>query len=138
LFTCFPEFEFAHDADLFLATIPGISTVEQLLWRRIQVVEIMPLIVSSGGIGYTGDGNFFIALNDTNTEAESIRSLGHEVAHTFHFDLKKTPPEQYPDLDRQNPRVESFCHRFSKRWIRLNKHSELSALVHETRYLSGK
>ena len=83
----FPCFSFASEADKFLSMFKNNKDVVfQLRNRHIYKVKFMELI-SSGGLGIEEDGNFFVFLNDLLTEEEMANSLGHELGHTFHFDL---------------------------------------------------
>ena len=114
----FPTLSFARDADEFIRKWSGnADIVAQLRERRIYRVEIVPLFVSGAGILFGDDGNFLVWLNDFYPPEEQAYSLGHEIGHTFHFDLSKTPPRSSYPRQAQDPVVESFCKEFSLLWV---------------------
>ena len=114
----FPHFLFASDADRFLQNFKNNKDiVSQLNNRRIYKVKFEQLF-SSSGLGIEEDGNFFVFLNDLLTEEEMANSLGHELGHTFHFDLSVMPPAVVCGLSEQNEEeVEKFCDMFSELWL---------------------
>ncbi len=132
----FPNLSFSKDADVFLQSIMGgKNIVEQLLERRITNFEMKDLI-SSAGIFIADDGNFGIAFQITDTLLEKARSLGHEIGHTFHFDLTSNPPR--PMLNRReiSPEmfdiVEAFCDEFSLRWLEINDKIDILNQIEKT------
>ena len=114
----FTHFLFAPDADRFLQNFKNSKDiVSQLNNRRIYTVKFEKLLISSAGL-YIESGSFVVVLNDLNTEEDMAISLGHEIGHTFHFDLSVTPPVVICGLSEQNEEeVEKFCDRFSELWL---------------------
>ncbi len=118
----FPTLPFAADADTFLRNFCK-SVPEQLRERRILHFDTKPLI-SAGGISIGTDGNFIVTFCDMNTADENAETLGHEIGHTFHFDISQRPPQDRFDpatiSEKLFDRVEEFCTELSKRWLALN------------------
>ena len=108
----FPEFFFAREADEFLCDLHLGSGVNQLRARRISMVKIVPML-TAGGIGIGKDNNFYVLLLDVSTLLEKAESLGHEVGHTFHFELGGRVPvdriNQAEISDEVFERIESFA-----------------------------
>lgn len=117
----FPTLPFTVEADQFLSQIRQMSLLEQLKARRIGAVEIIPKLFSAS-LRLLEDGRFLIALNDVNTLEEYAEGIGHELGHTFHYDLSKTPPAlRVPSSDEISDElfwlIEKFCDVFSERWL---------------------
>lgn len=126
----FPTLSFARDADEFLCKWKkSADIVAQLRDRRIFKVEIVSLLVSGAGILFGDDGNFLVWLNDFYHPEEQTYSLGHEIGHTFHFDLSKNPPQSSYPREAQDPVVESFCKEFSLLWIAQNSEEETARRI---------
>jgi Zn-dependent peptidase ImmA (M78 family) len=67
-------------------------------------------------LGLGDDQNFFVAIDKELSPAKQAMSLGHELAHTFHHDLKTTPPTNIlPESQREE--VEEFCKLFAGQWL---------------------
>ncbi len=126
----FPTLPFAPSADKWLAQATELTIFEQLNGRKITSICVLPLLCTSG-LGIDA-GEFCIYFNDFCKTEWAFGCIGHEIAHTFHFDLAKNPPEaiiddQSPefmyDFDGDGPSgflIEDFCDEFAKRWLRIN------------------
>ena len=51
------------------------------------------------------------------TEELVISALGHELAHSFFYDITKSPPERYLKHICHDPFEESFCLDFERAWL---------------------
>ena len=129
-------------ADSWLKTLTDKSIVEQLLERRI--VEVKPTISVSiaGYMSLKTNGNFSVSLNILSLDAEDIAlTLGHEIAHTFSYDItRKIPTDLTPGIRRKLNetdrakqgmvnkdmyyRIEHFCEEFGKKWIETMNNKE--------------
>ena len=88
----FPTLPFAAAADRFIPR-QHETLHEQCVERRIRAFEFVPLLVSRGGLRLLEDGGGFLVVFNTDTLAADLPAvLGHEVAHTFHFDLSCCSP----------------------------------------------
>lgn len=114
----FPQFWFAHAADSLLMRCNSRTLSEQLIERRISKVTILPLF-SNGGLSIGEDNNFCIMLNDTLTLDERAHSLGHEIGHTFHHNLTKSPPQNILQAS-DGEKAENFCNSFAELWLEHN------------------
>lgn len=114
----FPQLPFSKTADDWLSSVKGKRLLEQLRDRRVTSTRIIPLL-GNGGLDFDENGNFRIELCDMNTPQENASSLGHELGHTFHFDLTQTPP-----LDtlagNHTEDIEYFCDAFADAWLAQN------------------
>lgn len=138
----FPTLSFASSADDWLNSINGPNgrkkVSQQFAERRITEIRV-ERILSTAGLGIGGDGNFFIMLNSFNRDRSEWdpHCIGHEIAHTFHFDLSETPPRQTIDSCDRRFRysnggrksrgwlVEDFCDVFSLQWLYRNNQKAL-------------
>mgnify|MGYP001564104733 CR=1 FL=1 len=126
----FPVLSFACDADEFLRKwSENTDVVAQLRERRIFRVEVVPLFISGAGILFGDDSNFLVYLNDFYPPEEQAYSLGHEIGHTFHFDLSKNPPQSSYPREAQDPVAESFCKEFSLLWVAQNSEKEIARRI---------
>lgn len=119
----FPSLEFAREADRWLETVSQSTLHQQLQERRVRRIRIEPMLFS-GALGIQ-DGDFVMFFNDMSTPEEDAHALGHEIGHTFHFDLTKTPPEvTIPDKNAMSDDlfdlVENFCNAFAEKWLAVN------------------
>jgi len=112
----FPDLRFAGAADRFLAECDPKGFNKQMRSRRISWVKIVPLLVSDAGLGIGEDGNFFIYVDDTLGPKEQALELGHEIAHTFHHNMTKTPPQNFLE-EALKDEVERFCDAFASIWV---------------------
>jgi hypothetical protein len=73
-----------------------------------------------GGGGLMMDdnlGGFVIALNKDLSIDFWVDSLGHEIAHTFHYDIDPSlPVDLMASSDAENDAVEVYCDNFSIAW----------------------
>lgn len=123
----FPQLSFAKDADEWLANIGGKTIREQLEERRIKRVRIMGILFSAA-LGIQDD-DFVVILNNLNFGHDAL-SFGHEIGHTFHFDLTETPPkliipEPNEISDRLFNLIENFCTAFSSKWLKIVGREEI-------------
>lgn len=134
----FPMFHFAKEADEWLKSIHDKSIFWQLGSRRIGYLEILP-ILSTAGLGINSrTGKFMVVFNDYCELKHSFESLGHEIGHTFHFDLTKNPPVEIIDQNSHefmydfvdgHPKgflIEDFCDAFSLRWMAINDREKVN------------
>jgi len=114
--TKFPQFQFAAYADEFLMNCHSNNLARQIKLR--QIASVAPgALLSQAGIGIDEYGKFFITINDTLTCDEMAFALGHEIGHTFHYDLHSIPPKNIlPENLRDE--VEAFCNDFSICWVK--------------------
>lgn len=137
LASSFPRLPFAKDADLFLehTKMSRVDVCTQLREREIGHVEIKPLI-SAGGIRLDGEGRFIISLNTECPLLEKAETLGHEIAHTFKYDLNVSPPKSCYDpahiTDEMYCLIEDFCDEFSKRWLQVNDRGDILLRIENT------
>lgn len=94
------------------------SIREQLNQQRIKQVLIRPL---KGDVAWLIPlmGGFKIFLAERREGMEWLEDIGHELAHTFFFNLSQDFPRKITGHD--DPEEESFCDDFAIRWVELNK-----------------
>lgn len=132
----FPKIPFAGVADDWLAEQANVSVSEQIRGRGVRGVKIEELL-SGGGVERGEDGYLIVGLNDWNNLEENIQTLGHELAHTFGFDLSATPPrETFPGgslTDELFDQLELFCDEFSRRWLAMNfsRQEEIKRIIEQ-------
>lgn len=119
----FPTLPFAPEADRFLAAVPRMKLLEQLRARHIGAVEFIAKWFPAS-LSIMDNGRFLVSFNDVNTPKEDAESLGHELGHTFHYDLATRPPRLLiPPSEEVSDElfdlVERFCDAFSERWLTL-------------------
>jgi len=117
----FPMLPFAPEADRFLTAVPRMKLLEQLRARHVGAVECIPKWFPAG-LSIMDDGRFLLSFNDVNTPEQDAESLGHELGHTFHYDLSARPPRPLlppPEeiSDELFDLVEQFCDAFSEAWL---------------------
>lgn len=134
----FPMIPFAQAADAWLESIKGKTIQQQLIERRITQFIILPVICTAGlGIAET-DGTFHVIFNDCCQLKYGFQAIGHEIGHTFGFDITKTPPLAIVDQNSEEfmfdfneegePNgfyIEDFCDAFSLRWMAINTHTKV-------------
>ena len=140
----FPMLAFSKAADDWLQSIQDKSILEQLQERRITQMGLLRML-STAGIGYTDDGNFIVHFNDYSNHINDAFSIGHEIGHTFHFDLTKTPPpkiinENSPeflyDFDEDGANgflIEDFCDAFAQKWLSINGKEDVEEMCKRER-----
>ena len=133
--TQFPDFPFAKIAEEWISSSREKSMLQQLQDRNIERVNLAPLL-SSGGLGIDADGKLFVLLNDLNTHQENAESLGHEIAHTFHLDLRQNPPKNLLSPEMAET-VEKFCQAFSEIWLNENGRERVSLFCSEIEQAKG-
>lgn len=117
----------------FLKSLRGRSAPQQLRSRRImrfRVVERIPgtNVATMGQKRY----GFLVTLIE-NRKRWWASDIGHELGHTFFFDITKSPPgDRLHNIVRtkQGKREEHFCNRFTRIWAR-RYGKELYALLEE-------
>lgn len=119
----FPALPFAASADKWLDDhVSGITIREQLLSRSVRAIEFIP-IISTAGVGFLeGNKEFIFYFNDYASPEWLPHALGHEIGHTFHYDLTKHPLHRtIPEMGKMDSwlydEVEQFCDEFSNRWL---------------------
>ena len=123
-----PWLAFSKPADQWLESMRGQTIEAKLESRRITKVCVEEMI-STAAIGIGKDNNLTVYFNYYGTSLQDcIESLGHEIGHTFHYDLSKTPPIKITDDDRDEKLlyiIEDFCNLFSLKWIMVNDKKEI-------------
>ncbi len=135
----FPKFDFAKKADRWLECAKKATIFQQLGNRKISTICIIP-ILSTAALAFDKTGGFQVWFNTECKMEWAFGSLGHEIAHTFHFDLTKNPPTQtiddqsdevFYDFDSEgNPSgfiIEDFCDEFSKKWVTINTKEKIAS-----------
>lgn len=129
----FPEFPWVKEADFFLKNVrkKQHSISLQMRERKVRRTEIKHLLFP-GGLKIE-NGKFIIVFNYMATEEDRIQTLGHELGHTFHYDISGDEPRLLcPEAETSEvvfDRVELFCIIFSMEWRKLNSHDEIIAIV---------
>ena len=135
----------AREADLFLESFRRLSLAEQIRTRRVLQVVLQSLRPQVHGVLSTRTGppglwreyGFIIGVRRQDSTEQRILSVGHELAHTFGFDItRSTGPWEHVCV-LSSSQTEYLCQAFAVRWIALHSRTELEALVingwHETR-----
>jgi len=139
LCSMFPELAFAKEADAFLSACPDMAVPEQLRARKINRIELKSLL-SSGGLRINpGKDSFSVQLNDLGKTNEWAETLGHEIGHTFHFDISVRPLLDLcagcrKDKDKigKFEMIENFCNEFSRRWSEINVKEKVAERIKNT------
>lgn len=135
---------FAKKADAWLERMKKTKATifQQLDNRKINRICIIPCLCTAGlGIKKGAYEGAFCAYFNTYCKLEwAFEALGHEIAHTFHFDLTKNPPLKTVDDqsnefmydfdgegDPQGFLIEDFCDNFAKRWLTINTKEKVEA-----------
>ena len=130
----FPIFSFAGEADRWLASINPSGKkrkplLVQLKERRVTQFETRKII--GAGLDYTPEGDFKIVFNDLKPRyfPNDAFVIGHELGHTFGYDLTETPPApivdhkslefSYYDARQQwkGCYLEDLCDTFADQWL---------------------
>lgn len=138
----FPALPFAPEADRFLSRVPRMKLLEQLQARRVGAVEFVEQL-SAAGLSIMDDGRFLLSFNDLSTPEEDAESLGHELGHTFHYDLSSRPPRlRIPPPEAMSAvsfdLIERFCDAFSERWLLLVGRELVMKAAQNQRQLIGQ
>lgn len=133
----FPTLFFARKAQGWLDSIKkrGLNISEQLQERKILEIKVKPLL-TYGGIGKML-GGFRIYLNDWNSVDDHVKTLGHEIGHTFHCVVHKlVVVSLFPDrpLVVFEDDVEKFCDTFSDQWLLINEHRAVKEFLNKMRF----
>ncbi|MBX4210831.1 hypothetical protein KW783_02545 [Candidatus Parcubacteria bacterium] len=86
----FPRRMWVRNANKYLNRISGMTLQEQLRDRKITKIQIRKLLCPAGLA--TNENGFVIFISDLISESEYALSIGHELGHTFHFDLSSNEP----------------------------------------------
>lgn len=124
----FPMIQTAHE---WLQTIGGKTVGTQLRARRITTVK--SVVWPGSAYGYLNmdpQGNFIVTLNTSYEPDEIAITLGHELAHTFSFDLTATFPtgllpahlqarfhSSHLEEGSTYQKIERFCDAFGLQWL---------------------
>lgn len=129
----FPEFAWVAGADDFHEELQSKrpTLIEQLRQRKIARTEVKPLLFP-GGCRVEKE-RFIIVFDDQSTLQEKFKTLGHEIGHTFHYDLTSTKlillcPEARIS-EKVFDRVEEFCKIFAERWLKLNSIDQIPEII---------
>src|SRR3989344_4853318 len=87
----FPTLEFAKSADRWLKQAEKATIFQQLDNRKITNICILPLLCTAGLGIKENTGKFCIYFNKYCKTEWAMGCIGHEIGHTFHFDLTKNP-----------------------------------------------
>ncbi len=126
----FSTLAFARKADKWLASIKNKSIERQFAERRIVESHVFLLSYCDGFLSLTKDGGGIIIYVNSESK-EKLQTLAHEIGHTFHLDLTKTPIENtIPDEWEYNRRnlekdesyclIEDFADTFGEKWLAIN------------------
>ncbi len=131
-------FPMTEDADAWLQTLNGKTVRTQLIERQIRRVRATITdvrghleVVQRGlciflAVAVTQDEEGELAVDQTVDEMAS--TLGHELGHTFHFDLApRKLVDRAPAMkkgDRLQRSLESFCEAFSEKWLAIGKNRQ--------------
>ena len=136
----FPAFKkFIKDSHDWLEWAKNQSIFEQLESRKINRFYIWPML-STAGMGTEKDSStFFACFNKISKLEYAFDCLGHEICHTFHFDLTKKPPQEiinqtsrefcYNFDNEGNPEgfiIEDICNDFAKKWLDINTKEKIA------------
>lgn len=119
---CYREYDFS-DAESFrdamLAHFSARPLLVQFKERKIVAIRKTSLHDQIFALLDPVDDGFYIALNRESTMRQWLADIGHELAHTFHFDATKQPPENwFPGYQwGQDEMLENFCDSFARRWL---------------------
>lgn len=105
-----------------LEQFQGMSVREQLFSRKI--IQVYPRTITGARI-FPTEGGFLVYLNG-DCEEEWPEDLGHELAHTFFYDLEPNPPLWLTGC--RNDDEEEFCEAFALRWATVNR-AELEPII---------
>lgn len=132
----FPQLPFSLDADAWLASLSVKSLAWQLRERRIVAVKQKKLIFA--GIARSKDGNFEVWFPERSGIQYRVQSLGHEIGHTFQYDLSaSSPTDCFAWIYRTETRaarklyraIELFCDSFGKRWLKHNGRDRVTRAI---------
>ncbi len=125
-------FPLTHDADAWLKTLNGKNVQEQLVERRIRKVKATITFGLHGYMNALKDGGFSVTLaiarmTDGETYDQPVEemaiTLGHELGHTFQFDLASMPPtDRSPPMERGGElwnKMENYCEAFAAKWLEI-------------------
>ncbi len=135
----FPTLAFARKADRWLATLKHKSIEQQFTQRCIVENHVSLLSSCKGFVAVTalGDGIVIYIDGDLGPK-EKLFTLGHEIGHTFHLDLAKTPikntvPDEreyeWGNLERGQLYylIEDFADTFAEKWLAINGKEKIEA-----------
>lgn len=129
----FPRLPFAREADRFLATTARSEPLYvQITGRRIYELRECALLISVAGVCRMVGGGFFLQFSDLVDIEQKTRSFGHELAHTFGFDIRPRHPRRLLPRridDATADQVEDFCDAFSERWLALQNPQKVRELL---------
>lgn len=114
----------------FLASFENQTALRSLRNRRIVLVMRTNLTNHKALLTPRGDG-FVILLKDGDSLGEWMISVGHELCHTFEYDLD-LPSPRFLDGKRNifDKDAEDFCTRFADEWLKQeSRESELKQLL---------
>lgn len=122
----FPTLTFARKADKWLASIKNKSIEKQFAERRIVKIGFDFLSDGEGFLSLAKDGDgIYIYINSESKER--LQTLAHEIGHTFHLDLTKTPIEntipdewEYHEENLEYCLIEDFAETFGEKWLAIN------------------
>lgn len=119
----FPELDFAIVADRWLIYTKDWPIIDQLRDRKISEIRVT-IIMAMGLLVPIRDCGFRVLLDWDSSAKDHLETLGHEIGHTFHFNLAKNPPESFFEINRGSNfyknLIEPFCDAFSEKWIEIN------------------
>ena len=134
----FPGLPFARRADEWLESIKEKTIQEQLEERKIYSVTIWRNWKDSDGFCLCFGFGFFFILGKK-AEKHDL-TLGHEIGHTFEFDLAQDCNREIHTQDylagSAHDIVEDFCEAFAKRWVAANDKEAITLFLSQLK-LSG-
>ena len=127
----FPGIRFAKDADEYLTQISDVSINNQLQRRLIFTVREksqFPLgLLCADSLRFR---HFRVYLNINSPLEEKLKTLGHEIAHTFQYYRRRdTTLMSYWSKEKMNNMhntLENFCDEFAEYWLEINGESKVA------------
>ena len=101
----------------FLKQLEDKTVTEQLHQRKIKKIVIRKRLTSSRALLLPVRGGFIIILSENNKDERS-KDIGHELAHTFFYDLDSSIPTHYGKITHEE---EELCEAFALRWAKIHE-----------------
>jgi len=121
--------------DALLSSFSGAPLLSQFQERKI--VLFRRTRISHFALLDVYDDGFHILLNRERSVRQWLVDIGHELIHTFHYDLSTLPPvnlfrKMFGDPD---PALEYFCDSVARRWLLQDRNARaLVALLRSQRW----
>lgn len=117
----------------FLKGLRGKSVPQQLRARRITRFKTVERWIGKATLAKMNQKRygFLITLIESRAKWWAL-DIGHELGHTFFYDITKSPPDDrlHNIRGKRGKREERFCNHFAQIWAR-RYGKELTALLEE-------